>query len=34
MNPHDARLEGVEANDRREVVERDWVAGRLWGLPK
>jgi len=29
MNPHDAWLEGVGANDRRDVVESDRAAGRL-----
>ena len=29
MKPHDARLDEVEANDRRDVVERNRAAGWL-----
>lgn len=32
MNPHVARLEGVEAKERRVVVDNERAAGLLWGV--
>lgn len=34
MKPQDAKLEGVAANDRRDVVESDRAAGRLESLQR
>ena len=34
MNPHVAKLEGVDENDRDDVVERERFVDRLWSLQR